>query len=91
VVIGVADDFAGALAPERLNNLAPLWKQIADGQNLQVAFSQNTHDQEKYFVPAELQKHLVNLFFQTKQNLDKHLEEHGFIDFSKLFMSEWLF
>lgn len=37
-------------------------------------------------MPAELQKHLVNLFFQTKQNLDKHLEEHGFIDFSKLLM-----
>jgi len=72
--MGVPDDFAGALAPERLANLAPLWKQIAEGQGLQVTFCQNEDEQASHYVPAELQRHLLNLFFQTREKLDDHLK-----------------
>jgi hypothetical protein len=86
VVMGVPDDFAGGLAPDRLANLAPLWKQIADGQGLAVTFCQNEDEHAPNYIPVELQQHLLNLFFQTREKLDDHLKEHGFIDFSKLLM-----
>lgn len=84
VVIGEPDELAGALSPERLSNLAPLWKQIAEGQGLEVEFCQNEDSVGEYYVPIELQRHLSVLFFQTREKLDQHLSEHGFIDLFKL-------
>jgi len=61
VVIGVADDFAGALAPERLNNLAPLWKQIADVQNLQLV-SVKTHMTKKNILCLLSSKNIWSIY-----------------------------
>lgn len=85
VLIGTQDEYAGACESHRLTNLAPLWKQIADSQNLNVIFAQNKRKSNKIsYLSPELQALLNDLFFETKERLDKKLEQEGFIDLSSI-------
>lgn len=81
VVVGTEDVFAGQLEQTRLSAMAPLWKQMADTQGLNVTFAQSqTPEDSNTFVPVELLNLLNDLFFQTKEPLDARLSQNAFLD-----------
>lgn len=82
VVIGVADPFAGQVLESRLDHLSPLWSdpQITVTPNVLLMQSEDPNQSETY-VPQELLRLLNDLFFETKDPLDKILRQNktGFL------------
>lgn len=74
VIIGAADELAGALLPERLSGLAQLWQDQASAHNLiaQLAQGENPAHTETYLDPQLLEL-LMRLFFETREELDQDL------------------
>lgn len=85
VIIGTEDNYAGALLNNRLSNLAPLWQQIANEQNLDLILVQSNNPEDTdTFIPANLNDFLFRLFFDTKSRLDQKLSQEGFINLQSL-------
>ena len=85
VTYAVEDPLAGALAPERLARLAPLWSRTARNQNLRV--QRCSTDQAaplNRYLPTDLFVQLQQTFEVSREVLDGRLAENGFFDFGAL-------
>lgn len=76
VVVGCADEFAGALL--RLDTLAPLWAELVAARHMAV------HLLGPDEVPGELLGQLRSLFFETKDPLDRDLQRGGVLPHARL-------
>lgn len=85
VTYAVDDPPSGALAPQRLAQLAPLWAQTARRQNLHVQrCSTRPGAPADEYLPAELLLELEQTFAASREALDRRLAEQGFFDFAPL-------
>lgn len=81
VTYAASDTLAGALAPERLKGLAPLWQQTAREQRLRVHLCQADDPADgRTYVSAALLKTLTQLFEISRVELDQHLADRGFFE-----------
>lgn len=76
VVVGCADEFAGALL--RLDTLAPLWEELVRARGMAVHLLGSDE------FPGELLDQLRSLFFDTKDPLDQELERGGVLPHARL-------
>jgi tRNA(Arg) A34 adenosine deaminase TadA len=74
IVIAIRDPVAGALAPERLERLAPLWPSIARGRDMQIEF---VTPQGALSLPPSLHAGLEAAFAGSRAVLDRLLRERG--------------
>lgn len=72
VIMASKDDLGGQLFT--IKHLAPIWSDLAEelGINPQVTQSENPADRSTY-IPKELQDLLLNMFFGTRDDLDRRL------------------
>lgn len=85
VTYAASDPLAGALAPERLEGLAPLWRQTALEQCLQVHICQTERPLcAQTYVPAPLLETLTQLFEVSREDLDRRLAGRGFFQANDL-------
>jgi tRNA(Arg) A34 adenosine deaminase TadA len=77
VVIAIPDEPGGALAPERLAKLPPIWPQIARS-HLRVSFTNQAEND--IFVPAELSALLHSVFWDTKGERDSVVSDGVLLD-----------
>jgi hypothetical protein len=76
VIIAAPDEDGGALAPERLRRLPPIWPKLAASQGLRVAFtSEDAEGDPDTYVPGALSDLLVQAFLDTKEARDARLEK----------------
>src|ERR1700674_4889388 len=86
VVVAVADPRAGALAPEHLSRLAPLWPEMVAGRRIQIEFlePQTSASSHEMSIPRALIENLKMVFDLTRTQLDGHLAKHGVLDFATI-------
>jgi tRNA(Arg) A34 adenosine deaminase TadA len=82
VIVAVADPSAGALAPERLSRLAPLWPNMVEKRRVQIDFleAQTSASSNEPFIPRALIENLNIVFDLTRAELDGQLAKHGVLD-----------
>jgi tRNA(Arg) A34 adenosine deaminase TadA len=87
VVIAAEDPPSGALSPERLHSLPPLWAELADSLGLEVCFCQTTNPMETdtYLTPA-LHDELIEIFLASRKPLDRALGSDGVLDLRAIVM-----
>lgn len=80
VLVGTPDAPGGQLEKSRLEALSPVWQDLAEKQQLEAVFAQSDDPAElATYLPSELQGLLLRLFFETKEPIDQHLGEKGFL------------
>jgi len=85
VVIAAEDPQAGALSPERLASLPPLWPQLAESIDLDVCFSQSDEPSATAtFLEPELRQELIEVFLRSRERLDRSLAGRGVLDFDAI-------
>lgn len=78
VIIGTPDEDAGQLAKDRRSGLTILWQNMFEDQKIEVLFCQSDNpDEKETYVDKQLLTLLNDLFFQTKEPLDKILKQQG--------------
>jgi hypothetical protein len=82
VVVAVRDPRAGALAPARLSQLAPLWPEMAEKRGMQIDFvkPQGPWSNDGLSIPSALAESLAIVFDVTRAELDEQLTKYGVLD-----------
>ncbi len=86
IIIANEDKLAGAMHPDRFNNLPVLWPQIAKERGIIIKFTQsnNPSDKETY-LPKDLQQQLVNVFEDSRPEIDARIGASGVLPVSEAF------
>lgn len=72
VVMASKDELGGQLLS--IQNLAPIWSDLAEKVGITATVTQDQEPSEaSSYLPAELQQLLLQMFFETRDNLDKEL------------------
>jgi tRNA(Arg) A34 adenosine deaminase TadA len=83
VIIGAADEYSGAMLDGRLQQLAKIWSDMAENQNLEITLCQNEDpNQTDSYIPKQMQALLNRLFFEHREPMDRILEEEGFFRYN---------
>lgn len=83
IIVGIEDEYGGALFENRLNKLAPIWKKLYEQLDVELIVSQSDNSKEKNsYVDQQLINLLASLFFENRDEIDKKLGENGFMDFA---------
>jgi tRNA(Arg) A34 adenosine deaminase TadA len=81
VVIATPDPLAGAMAPARLEALAPIWSELVKAGGPTITFCQaDDPDQPLTYVPRDLLDSLKRTFEETRTRLDEVLGRGGLLD-----------
>ena len=84
VVVATADPPSGTLELSRFRRLPPVWSNLAAASGLEVVFCQsNDASDDTTFLPAELQRALLEIFERSRTELDALLGTSGVVDFPR--------
>jgi tRNA(Arg) A34 adenosine deaminase TadA len=84
VVVAASDEFAGALASDRLNSLSPAWPKLAASQDLRVHSKNSDSSDVSKFISPELTSMLSEVFLANRESLDRQIEQGGVLSASTI-------